>query len=106
MQLYLVIGTFPDIDSQLAGYREFINYFEGGCPNDNFDGFELINRVHLPRPAAPMSSSSIWLPGAPSSALRWTSLPPLPMPMWWPTTRSSSLRWKADPGCPTGSRRA
>ncbi len=48
MQLYLVIGTFPDIDSQLAGYREFINYFEGGCPNDNFDGFELINRVHLP----------------------------------------------------------
>ena len=48
MQLYLVIGTFPDNDSQLAGYREFINYFEGGCPNDNFDGFELINRVHLP----------------------------------------------------------
>ena len=31
MQLYCVIGTFPDIDCQLAGYREFINYFDGGC---------------------------------------------------------------------------
>ena len=48
MQLYCVIGSFPDIDSQLAGYREFINYFDGGCVNDSFEGFELLHRVHLP----------------------------------------------------------
>ena len=48
MQLYCVIGTFPDIDCQLAGYREFINYFDGGCLNDCFEGFELLHRVHLP----------------------------------------------------------
>ena len=48
MQLYCVIGAFPDIDCQLAGYREFINYFDGGCLNDCFEGFELLHRVHLP----------------------------------------------------------
>ena len=48
MQLYCVIGSFPDIDRQLAGYREFINYFDGGCVNDSFEGFELLHRVHLP----------------------------------------------------------
>ena len=48
MQLYFVVGTIPDIDSQLDVYREFINYFEGGCQNDCFEGFELIQRAHLP----------------------------------------------------------
>ena len=47
MQLYCVIGSFPDIDSQLAGYREFINYFDGGCVNDSFEGFEFLHRVYL-----------------------------------------------------------
>ena len=48
MQLYFVIGTMPDIDSQLDVYREFINYFEAGCQNDCFEGFELVQRAHLP----------------------------------------------------------
>ena len=48
MQLYFVIGTMPDSDSQLDVYREFINYFEGGCQNDCFEGFELVQRAHLP----------------------------------------------------------
>ena len=47
MQLYCQIGSFPDIDSQLAGYREFINYFDGGCVNDSFEGFEFLHRVYL-----------------------------------------------------------
>ena len=38
----------PDIESQVAAYSHFIEYFDSGCPNDNFDGFELIRRLHMP----------------------------------------------------------
>ena len=46
MPYYHVQGLIPDALSQSEGYKLFEQYIANGAPKDNFDGFELINRVH------------------------------------------------------------
>ena len=50
MQLYLVDCQFQDIDSQIEAYKEFVELWENGemAAQDNFDGFEMLFRVHAP----------------------------------------------------------
>ncbi len=50
MQLYLVDAQFPDIENQVAAYRQFIDLWESGemAKQDHFDGFEMLFRVHAP----------------------------------------------------------
>ena len=49
MAYYHVHGIIPDTLSQSEGYKLFEQYIASGAPKDNFDGFELISRVHAPQ---------------------------------------------------------
>lgn len=49
MQTYIVQWTFPDQKSHFEGADAFVQYVEGGCPNDRFEGFEVVNRVLSPQ---------------------------------------------------------
>ena len=49
MAYYHVHGVIPDTLSQSEGYNPFEQYIASGAPKDNFDGFELISRVHVPQ---------------------------------------------------------
>ncbi len=49
MQLYAVTWQFEDIELQKAAYAKYIEYMEGGAEMDNFEGFELLTRVHMPQ---------------------------------------------------------
>ena len=49
MAYYHVHGLIPDTLSQSEGYQLFEQYIANGAPKDNFDGFELISRVHAPQ---------------------------------------------------------
>ena len=49
LQFYVVNFSFPDIENQLAAYKQFIEYAEGGYPDDNFEGFEMFARFHMPQ---------------------------------------------------------
>ena len=49
MQLYAVTWQFEDIDLQKAAYAKYIEYMESGAAMDNFPGFELVQRVHMPQ---------------------------------------------------------
>ena len=48
MAYYHVHGLIPDGISQSEGYKVFEKYIASGAPKDNFDGFELISRFHVP----------------------------------------------------------
>ena len=50
MQLFLVDCQFPDIENQVAAYKQFVEFWENGemSKQDNFDGFEMLFRVHAP----------------------------------------------------------
>jgi len=50
MQLYLVDCQFPDIERQVAAYKQFVEFWENGemIKQDQFDGFEMLFRVHAP----------------------------------------------------------
>ncbi len=50
MQLFLVDAVFPNIDNQIAAYKQFIELWESGemANQDKFDGFEMLFRVHAP----------------------------------------------------------
>ena len=45
MQTYLIHWQFPDQDAHMKGADVFAQYVESGCESDNFEGFEVINRV-------------------------------------------------------------
>ena len=49
MAYYHVHGLIPDTLAQSEGYQLFEQYIANGAPKDNFDGFELISRVHAPQ---------------------------------------------------------
>ena len=49
MQLYNVSFQFPEIEGQKAAYAKLIEYMSSGAEGDNFEGFELITRVHCPQ---------------------------------------------------------
>ena len=49
MAYYHFHGLIPDTLSQSEGYQLFEQYIANGAPKDNFDGFELISRVHAPQ---------------------------------------------------------
>ena len=49
MAYYHVHGLIPDTLAQSEGYQLFEQYMANGAPKDNFDGFELISRVHAPQ---------------------------------------------------------
>ena len=49
MAYYHVHGLIPDGISQAEGYKMFEQYIASGAPMDNFEGFELISRVHAPQ---------------------------------------------------------
>tara|TARA_Y100001968_G_C19350152_1_gene714210 strand:+ start:889 stop:1206 length:318 start_codon:yes stop_codon:yes gene_type:complete len=50
MQLYLVDCQFTDIQDQISAYKQFVEVWENGemAKQDNFDGFEMLFRVHAP----------------------------------------------------------
>ena len=50
MQLYLVDAQFPNIENQVAAYKQFVSLWERGemAKQDKFDGFEMLFRVHAP----------------------------------------------------------
>ena len=50
MQLYLVDAQFPNIENQVAAYKQFVDLWESGemAKQDKFDGFEMLFRVHAP----------------------------------------------------------
>ena len=48
MAHYHVHGLIPDGISQSEGYKMFEHYIASGSPMDNFEGFELISRLHAP----------------------------------------------------------
>ena len=48
MAHYHVHGLIPDGISQAEGYKMFEQYIASGAPMDNFEGFELISRLHAP----------------------------------------------------------
>ena len=48
MAHYHVHGIILDTLSQSEGYKLFEEYIASGAPKDNFDGFELISRLHAP----------------------------------------------------------
>ena len=48
MAHYHVHGLIPDGISQSEGYKMFEQYIASGAPMDNFEGFELISRLHAP----------------------------------------------------------
>ena len=48
MAHYHVQGLIPEGISQAAGYKMFEQYIASGAPMDNFEGFELISRLHAP----------------------------------------------------------
>ena len=50
MQMYLADCVFPEIEGQLAAYKSFCELWDSGemAKLDNFDGFEMLFRVHAP----------------------------------------------------------
>ena len=49
MQMYLADCVFPEIEGQLAAYKSFCHeLWDSGemAKLDNFDGFEMLFRVH------------------------------------------------------------
>jgi len=50
MQLFLADCQFTDIESQLDGYKAFVEAWESGeiAKNDKTDKFEMLFRVHAP----------------------------------------------------------
>ncbi|WP_269622665.1 DUF3303 domain-containing protein [Prochlorococcus marinus] len=50
MQLYLVDAQFPNIENQIAAYKQFVDVWESGemAKQDKFEGFEMLFRVHAP----------------------------------------------------------
>ena len=48
MAYYHVHGLIPDGISQAEGYKMFKQYIASGAQMDNFEGFELISRLHAP----------------------------------------------------------
>ena len=50
MQMYLADCVFPEIEGQLAAYKSFCELRDSGeiAKLDNFDGFEMLFRVHAP----------------------------------------------------------
>ena len=48
MAHYLFLGLIPDGISQDYGYKMYEQYIASGAPMDNFEGFELISRLHAP----------------------------------------------------------
>ena len=50
MQLYLVDCQFPDVDNQIAAYKQFVELWDNGemSKQDKFEGYETLFRVHAP----------------------------------------------------------
>ena len=51
MQTYIVHWQFPDQESHMQGAEAFAGFVEGGCEGDDFDGFQVVNRVLNPEGA-------------------------------------------------------
>ena len=49
MQLYAVTWQFEDIELQKAAYSKYIEYMEDWAQMDNYEGCELVTRVHMPQ---------------------------------------------------------
>ena len=105
MQMYLADCVFPEIEGQLAAYKSFCELWDSGemVKLDNFDGFEMLFRVHAPgagrvtilfKAESDAQILSTSHHGVLSSALKWTSLLLSAVRTWLITTRSSS------PKCP------
>ena len=68
MAHYHVHGIIPDTLSQSEGYILFEQYIASGAPKDNFDGFELISRVHAPQ------TGEVFVTCKADSHLKWLNI--------------------------------
>ena len=71
MQHYLIVWTFPSVESSWASCPGFADYINAGCPGDRFDGFELVYRV-----CEPISGSGVAIAKASDIGKVWTHLGP------------------------------